>query len=177
MTLYVDKSNGTPYVAFMDGNNSNYVSVEKASAGSWTNVGSAGFSGASPATSYLDNISLYTIGVTVFSAFSNGSYLQVWQNSGGSWSLVGGGSGVAAGSTAPSLAQNNGNIYVAFVDGTHSSGPSVMTYSGGTWNYVGLPAFTGSSCTYPSLLIIGGQAFLAFSDGAHSGKCSVYAYY
>jgi hypothetical protein len=176
ITLWVDQSSNTPYVAYDDLTNHN-ISVKCVSGlGSWINVGTPGFNQIYPTLG--ESLSLYAFGSTIYLAFNNAATGngEVWQNVSGTWVRVGG-VGFAGQADYISLAVYSGNPYVGFSDGNHSSGPSVMTYSGGSWKYVGLPGFTGSGCTYTSLAIVGTWPYLAFSDGAQGGKLSVYENY
>src|ERR1035438_7479298 len=91
------------------------------------------------------------------------------------WEYVGtpGFSGGAASSICSAL-DNNGNLYVAFVDHQYLSHASVMKYDGSSWSYVASPGFTNGPVDFLSLSITYSDTlYIAFEDGSNTWKASV----
>ncbi|WP_439883452.1 HYR domain-containing protein [Pontibacter sp. MBLB2868] len=149
--------NGTPYVAYRDGGNSNRATVMKYDGTAWVTVGAAGFS-----LGEAWNISLavdkngkpylaYTSGY-------NGS-VSVMSYNGSEWEYVGSAGISAGGAQYTSLALDSKGIpLVAYTDFVHESRATVMKFNGSTWDVVGYPGFTTmngdmSQTTYISLAL------------------------
>jgi len=186
-SLAVFSSGGTdyPYVSFKDGGSGSYLSVMRYSGdpGSWTNVGTAGFSpgqvirtsmvvapDASPVVAFMDNTT------------SPANMATVKQFTAGAWATIPtGGEGLSAGAIDyPSLAVT-GNAssytpYIAYQDGANSNKSTVKCYSAGAWSTVpsGGEGFSSGSADWTCLAMDGsGKPWVAFSDGTSAGKATV----
>ncbi len=173
MMLVVD--HGTPYLSYVDANNSDKATVMSYDGENWATVGTAGFSDSSVGFTSLrvDNGVPY---VAYQDATGSLYRATVMKYEGGSWEPVGN-KGFSAGSASnTSLYIYDGVPYVAYKDGYYSGAVTVMMYDGDSWKPVGNAGFSGISSMFTSLYIDGGVPYVAFSDGSASGRATVMKY-
>jgi hypothetical protein len=163
---------GTPYMAYVDANDTYKISVMKFSdINGWLLAGSSGF-----ATGTANPASLvFAPDGTPHLSFVDATYTtQVMQYDGiNTWTTMG--TGLAADTDVTSLAfAPDGTPYVAYIDGSDSRA-TVMKYSAGAWSSSGVSLYTASST---SLAIApNGTPYVAYSDYGNSGKATVMQYH
>lgn len=169
--LLFDNSN-TPYIYFL--NNGSSSSVYKYSSGTWTAVGSTGFTG---------NVSYGSMAINstgnLYVAYQDGYQASCKRFNGTDWEQVGSANFSSGGATYTSLAIDNSDVpYVAFVENYYmwTNKASVMKYNGASWSYVGGGGITANTANYTSLAVdAGGALYLAYQDGS-SNKATVMKY-
>ncbi len=169
--LLFDNSN-TPYIYFL--NNGTSSSVYKYSSGTWTAVGSTGFTG---------NVSYGSMAINstgnLYVAYQDGYQASCKRYNGTDWEQVGSANFSSGGATYTSLAIDNNDVpYVAFVENYYmwTNKASVMKYNGASWSYVGGGGITSNTANYTSLAVdAGGALYLAYQDGS-SSKATVMKY-
>jgi hypothetical protein len=177
-SLYVYE--GTPYVAYQDGGNSNKATVMKYTgegATGWQAVGSAGFS-----VSGVYDPSLYVYNGTPYVAYrdSNKSHkatVMKYTGEGATgWQSVGSIGFSASVAYDISLYVYDGMPYVAYMDGGDMCKATVMKYEDGSWQNVGSAGFSAGSAYTPSLCGYDGTLYVAYRDGINSSKATVMKY-
>ena len=169
-------SNGTPYVAYGDGNKSGYASVMKYNGTSWVTVGIAGFS-----AGVADNtrIAIDSTG-TPYVAYKDGgnsSKATVMKYNGTSWVTVGTAGFSAGEADYISLAISNGTPYVAYEDGNKLYKATVMKYNGTSWVTVGSAGFSADVAVQGSIAIASdGTPYVVYSDSSRSWYATVMKY-
>ena len=147
-----------------------------AQCGSWSTVGSAGFSaGDALPTSLAINGS--GTPYVAYPDVTNSNKATVMKYNGSSWVVVGI-AGFSAGAAGyPSLAiDGSGTPYIAYQDSANGYKATVMKYNGSSWVVVGSAGFS-SGAANTSLAIDGsGTPYIAFSDLDHSWKATVMKY-
>lgn len=169
--LLFDNSN-TPYIYFL--NNGTSSSVYKYNSGTWTAVGSTGFTG---------NVSYGSMAINstgnLYVAYQDGYQASCKRFNGTDWEQVGSANFSSGGATYTSLAIDNSDVpYVAFVENYYmwTNKASVMKYNGASWSYVGGGGITSNTANYTSLAVdAGGALYLAYQDGS-SNKATVMKY-
>ncbi len=158
-----------PYVAYVDMSNDAKGTVMKFSDGSWTPVGSAGF------TESAHGLDFAAYNKVLYVAYANDDgKLSVMSNDGGDWSYVGEQNFASVGSF--SLSVDNGTVYVAFEDDNHENRVSVEKFGNG-WEYVGEPGF--STVTLPGSMDMfahNGNIYVVYRDDDHDYKATVMKY-
>lgn len=157
-----------PYIAYISIiNGTNEVVVMSYNGTNWITIGN------SISTSLISQISLS------LSLDANGipyltSGLNVWKYYNGNWvNISPSGSSTSINNNYTALAINpvNNLPYLAYSDGTSSSGQaSVIMYNGTSWGYVGNAGFSAGLITAPSLAFnSSGIPYLAYRDGTQNG--------
>lgn len=100
------------------------------------------------------------------------------------WTTLGdycmGGASLPATSVYPTLLLHQGNLFLAFTDGTTYVDPNrkvrVYIFASGSWQVFGspLPAGIGANASYSSLFADGDTLYVSVRDLGNSGKASVY---
>ena len=175
-SIAIDR-NGTPYVVYGDGGNSQYATVMKFDGSSWVTVGTAGFS-----AGQADFTSIAIDGSgTPYVAYSDWGYNQkatVMKYNGSSWVTVG------SPGFSDSIAQyisfainDSGAPYVVYQDFGYTNAATVMKYNGSSWVTVGSPGFTDSNAYSTSIAINrNGTPYVAYSDGGYYYEATVMKY-
>ncbi len=176
-SLYV--SNGIPYVAYQDVQNSSGATVmeytTQNSVLGWYTVGKAAFSASA---AYSESLYVYNNGTTVipYLAYEDGSNgpatveEYTTENSVLGWYYVGNEGFSPGNAYGESLYISNGTPYVAYVDDSAVGAEklSVEEYTTENsvfgWYYVGSQDFTSEQVDYPSLYISNGTPYVAFQD-------------
>lgn len=171
-------ADGTLYVLFRDEAHGGKATVMKLGQNDaqWTLVGSAGFSpGAVGAPSLLvDGDVLYAAFGVVDSNHLASVHVMKYELGGtGDWTPAG--DSIAVGYTdpelladqdsAPFLLAYNGDVYIAYRDGTVSGAMTVRKWSeGGHWETVGDAGFSAGDIYDPSLVVLDGTLYAGFTD-------------
>ena len=175
--LAIDSS-GTPYVAYRDNSQQDYVTSMKytaTGASGWLLYGSAGFS-QTPVTSL--SLATDTSG-TPYVAFDDpghGGGATATEYNGTDWGDVGSQSFTPAGVKHPSLAlDSSGTPYLAFVDENEpNENATVMRFNGTKWGYVGSEGFSAGTAYYIDLAINPNNIpYVVYQDGGNSKKATV----
>ena len=153
-SLAMHPTTGAPYVAYMDGGNSQKATVRTFDGSAWSTVGSAGFS-AGQAT--YTSLALHpTTGApyVAYSDYANAQKVTVMTfDDGGDWMSVGnvGFSAGRADYISLALHPTTGVPYVAYIDYGTSTRPTVMTFNVSTvWSTVGTAGFSPGIGIYTS---------------------------
>lgn len=159
---------GTPYVAYVNANDSYSISVMSYNSNSWNLAGSSGFASGS-----ANPVSLaFAPDGTPHLSFVDDSYTpRVFKFNGiDTWVPVGNVTALLADTDSTSLAfAPDGSPLVAYIDGTDSSA-QVMTYSEGDWNSSSVSTASAGS---PSLAVApDGTPYLAYADYGYGGKAT-----
>jgi|SRR5579871_723807 len=165
--------NGTPYVAYQDGSNSNKLSVMSYNGSYWSLVGAPDFTPGA-----ANNPSLFVYGGKPYVAFqdaANSNKGAVMTYTGTSWAYVGGGDFSPAQADSPSLSIFKGRLYVAFVDYSIGQKATVMVSSGGAWSYLsGANAGISPGIAADTTLAMNlGTPYVAFQDIPNGTKATV----
>ncbi len=182
--VIVETANG-PVVAWLDssGGVAN-IFVKQFVNGAWValGTGAASGSGLSASASAVSGLAMTTNGTNVAVAWTQtvNSVQQIYvlQNSGGAWSQLAGsasGNGVSnsrGNSTAPTLAYDNGTLFVAWLGVTSGQNQIyAVMFSGGAWQAAGTGADSGlgisasrGPAAQPVLSANDGQIYLAWID-------------
>ena len=180
LSLSVDPSTGTPYLAYEDDNSAlGYVYEDVSS--TWTELGGTAFSSAGAGWP-----SLLIINSTPYVAFedyndiNHGASVKAYSS--GSWSNVGTAGFTGVTSAFTSLAAYSNNLYVAYEYGT-SGGAGVMECAsclttGSTWSALGTAEFYTKEATNLSLAVdsSSGTPYLAFEDYSNDEEAMVMKY-
>lgn len=164
---------GTPYLAYQDGENDNRATVMKFSQGQWQPVGNPGFSAGEV---YYTSLALNPQGnpYVAYRDVANNNKATVMKFSQGQWSSVGN-PGFSAGlAMYTSLAFDpQGNPFVAYRDAANGNKATVMKFSQGQWSTVGNAGFSADTADNTSLAFDPqGNPLVAYVDGAN-GKATV----
>ncbi len=175
-TTYISLSvsNGTPYVAYSDGTNSNKATImEYAGSSTWTSLGTA-------STGQANSVSLYVSGGVPYVAYqdtSNNSEATVMEYAGSNnWTSLGTAS--TGGASFISLYVYNNTPYIVYSDSNNNNEATAMENTGGSnWSVVGSAGFSGSSAgptEFDSLYVYNGIPYAAYQD--NNGFSSVMEY-
>jgi hypothetical protein len=163
-------SNGIPFVAYSDNNNSGKLTVKSWNNTDWVNVGTPGFSDGS--ADYLciacDNTgSPYVAYKNGQNTVSNTNRAIVKKFNGSSWENVGGSAVSANTADYISFVVDNNIPYIAFQDVTDELAIVVKRLDGSVWTDLG-DAGSGSG-NYLSLAVNNGAPYLAYLESTNSG--------
>ncbi|KXK15427.1 MAG: Endoglucanase precursor [Chloroflexi bacterium OLB14] len=140
-------------------------------AGSWENVGTAGFS-----AGWANYPSLAVYNGTPYVAYmdnANSNKATVMAFDGTNWVNVGSAGFSAGGACYTSLVVYNGTPYVAYQDAANSYKATVMKFDGTNWVNVGSAGFSAGKAYYPSFAVYNGTPYVAYQDDANSYKATV----
>jgi hypothetical protein len=154
-------STGVPYVAFVDGANSDKTTVMKFDGSNWVNVGTSGIS-----TGQTSWQSIIIDGGVPYVAYQDGSQsnkVTVQTYDGSNWTTVGSAGFSSGHSQHVSLMMDNGALYAGYSDYDDSDKSTLMTYNGSNWVAVGTPAFTPAGA-YASFAVDNGTFYAAYAN-------------
>jgi hypothetical protein len=179
VSLAIDGSTGTPYVAYIDQSLfSGYPVVKMLSSESWNTLGDAGIDDPFVQSYPFYSPSLYMDGSTpllVYACNYDGYCLDYKVYSSSTWNEVGYSSNFS-GDPHKYISvklDGNGDFYVAFRDAYNEGKASVYRYADGAI----VPAsagFTTNAVSYTSLGFVGTKPYIAFKDDV-TGKANVYS--
>jgi hypothetical protein len=167
VSLYV--YNGTPYVAYSDGDNGSKATVMTYDGSNWVNVGSPDFSAGG---AYFESLNVYNgTPYIAFMDYANGRKTTVMMYDGSNWVNVGspgfslGNSGYIPMAESESLFVYNGVPYVAEdnEDAVYE-GAIVYKYDGSNWVTMGNLASSTGDVESTSLFIDQGTVYVGFQD-------------
>jgi len=171
---------GTPYMAFQDGNSNFEASVMEFNGSAWVNAGNADFS---PGEVQYLSLAFAPDGTPYvgFMDTAHGSKATVMKLDGSAWAAVGNADFSAGMTDSESLAfAPDGTPYLAFRDAANGSKATVMKFDGNSWVAVGSPGFTpleGFNNSPSSLAFApDGTPTVVFSDNGSSGNASVMSF-
>ncbi|OXS53798.1 hypothetical protein B1A99_28255 [Cohnella sp. CIP 111063] len=161
---------GTPYLAYSDGQNSYKATVMKFSGGSWAPVGNVGFSAGSVSGIHLqvDN----GIPYIAYTDSGQANKIVVMKYDGTSWTTVGGGPVSAGGSNYMSMYVYNGVPYVAYQDQASFFKGTMKKFNGSGWDTVG-GFFTGTQVNSLSLYVDNGTPYVGYQLTLSNNKATV----
>lgn len=178
--------NGTPYVIFQDGGNSNRVTCRYLSGGVWTTLGTRGFSDASQG----NNPKLFIYSGTPYVVYRdqglsspNTNKLTCKKFDAGAWATVGtrGFNNIGLSANQFALYVYNGTPYVAYRDTANGNKASCMFYNGTStaWEVVGTSGFSlALSADTPlplALYVDGGAPYVAYKQSSNNrASCMKY---
>ena len=162
---------GEPYVAYMDGANSDKATVMKFDGTNWITVGAAGFS-SGRALSISLAFSHTGEPYVAYTDFANSNHITVMKFNGNNWVTVGT-AGFSPGSALYSSLTFNGigEPYVAFSWNAigFKGGGMVMKFDGVNWVTVGTGNFSPSLSDYTSLAFSpSGEPYVAYRGSTTS---------
>ncbi|MFA7242204.1 MAG: Ig-like domain-containing protein, partial [Sulfuricellaceae bacterium] len=172
-------SDGTPYVAYQDGNNNNQASVMKFDGTGWVAVGNPEFSTGS--ATYL-SLAIAPSGspdagkpYVTYSDAALGGKASVMKFDGANWVAVGTDGFSVDAATSNSFAfATDGAPYVAYQDYGNGGRATVKKFNGTNWTDVGSAGFSAAGANYTSLsLASDGTPYVAYIDASISNKASV----
>ena len=151
--------NGTPYIVYRDGSNSNKASVKKYNGSSWVIVGGAGLS--------AGTVTYTTIAIdgsgTPYVAYQDGgnsNKATVMKYNGSGWVTVGSAGFSAGRVNYPDLAiDGSGTPYVVYQDGGMAT---VMKFNGSSWVTVGSAGFSGYAYYVSIAIDAGGTPYVVY---------------
>gem|GEM_PF-3345403 len=179
-SIAFDSSN-TPYVVYMDGENSYKATVMKYNDNnsSWEAVGSAGFSAGN--TSYTSiAIDSSNTPYVVYQDAENSNKATVMKYNGSSWEAVGS-AGFGAGVVYDtSIAFDSSNTpYVVYMDVGNNNKATVMKYNdnNSSWEAVGSAGFSAGTVLYISIAFDSSNTpYVVYQDLTKSNKATVMKY-
>jgi len=164
-------ADGTPYLAYVDANNSYMITVVKYNGSTWELIGTPGFANGTANHASLGFAQDGTLNLAYID--SGSSQASVMQYNGSSWNLLGTPAFLADTNAASLAFAPDGTPYVAYIDGSDSRA-AVMKFSAGGWNALGNAGLSPSGAWFSSLAIApNGATYLAYSDYGNSGKATV----
>ena len=175
-SLAIDSTTRTPFIAYKDAtSNGGKATVQMFASGSWTVVGTAGFTAGD---AKYTSLALNSTG-TPFVAYQdggNGEKATVQKFASGSWTVVGT-AGFSAGPvtyTSLALDSTTGTPFVAYRDGPNGGKATVQKFAAGSWSVVGTAGFSAAGALYESLALDStGTPFVAYQDGPNGAKATV----
>jgi len=179
VSLCVDSSSGTPYLAYEDLNTALGYLYEDVG-GTWTLLGGAAFSAAGAG---FPSLQIYNgVPYVAFEDYNASTHATVMAYSGSGWVTIGAEGFTTVASAYTSLSIYNNSLYVAYEYGT-SGGAGVMECAGcvtaaGSWAAVGTAEFYTNEATQLSLCVDSttGNPYLAFEDYSHGEQAVVMEY-
>jgi hypothetical protein len=149
------------------------ASVRKYQNGSWSFVGSSGFS-----AGMADNLQLVVDNGTPYLAYRDYTCnygLTVKKYQGGSWVTLG--TNITGNKVnGISMVVDNGTVYISYRDYANGEKLSVRKYDG-SWSFLGGSGGISSGKAYQtSITIEGASIYVAYKDNANSNKLSVLKY-
>lgn len=151
-TIGIDLSD-TLYVAYSDYAAGNKLTVLKYVSGTWTVVGTRGFSSGTASSPSITFDSLGTPFVSYIDLGVSKLVVQTWNGS--TWNTIGSASGISAGGTiSPMIAvDSTGAPYVTYQDTANSNRATVLKWNGASWTALGGAGFTAAAIHSPTLAI------------------------
>ncbi|MDP4152252.1 MAG: S-layer homology domain-containing protein [Bacillota bacterium] len=173
-SLALDSSD-VPYIAYPDQTSGSKLTVKKFADGSWSVVGTAGFSASEAgfAQIFANGSDLY-VGYNNINATASTPVVQKWDGS--AWSVLGDTSSYT-GSDYMIMAMNGSDIYIAYCDTANGNKIKVITYNGTSWSTLG-PDFATSEKGYAMSMAVGsdGKPHILYCDGTEDFNISVISY-
>ena len=175
-SLALDQNDGTPYVAFIDGENSLSPTVMKYDGNNWVNVGLPGFTGG--LANFSEIIINNGIPYLAYADNLNGIKSTVMTFDGTDWVPVGLAGFSDGGANFINFIIQNNILYVGYRDDENGNTNTVKKYDGSNWVNVGPSGFSDIGAAHQSLAIDkdNGTLYIAFQDEANSWKTTVMSF-
>ena len=170
---------GTPYVAYEDGDHAGQATVLRFDGTAWVTVGSAGFSAGPASLIFLafapDGTPYVTYRERNDDDLTTVTTARVMKISGTAWVTVGSGGFSAGEFSYTSLAfAADGTPYVAYPDRDNSSKATVLKLDGNAWVPVGGLGFAADGPLAIALTVApDGTPYVAYADAEHNNQAAV----
>ena len=179
-TLFIASPEGTPYVAYRDGEYGDRATVMKFNGITWEIVGCPGFSeGQANGPSLF--VALDGTPYVAYSDYAHSPRITVmkFNSSLDTWEAVGSpGFSLGVATAASLFISSEGTPYVAYSDHSNNDKVTVERYNGSSWVSVGSLNFSEGQALYVSLFIATPECtpYVAYRDNAHGTKITVMKY-
>jgi hypothetical protein len=176
VSLAIDRSTGTPYVAYEDeAADNDQVTVNKFNGNNWVAVGATGFS--TSAVAYvslaIDKLGTPYVVFSDFSTSTNGA--SVLKFNGSSWVYVGPQGFTTGEADYTNIAISPSGVpCIVYSDNINADRATVASFNGTAWVNVGNADFSSSEADYNSIAIApNGTVFVGYDDYGDSHTATV----
>ena len=164
-------TDGIPYIAYIDMENAEKVSVMKYHNNAWTNVGRLGFT---PAKATKLSFTIDKISNVPYIAYTRPDKKISLMQFNGAWVTEGGPTVPEVSTSYFSLAVDNGWSYILYADGLESKA-TLMSYNG-NWQYIGNSRFSKGAAKDLSVVVENEIPYVAYKDSTNNNKVVIMKY-